>query len=72
MIKLNSNERMQAWRAKQTQQGGRNLSVWLDAEAWYMLDQIRKHFGRSTRGRNKPLIIAAIQHLYESIFSEEK
>jgi len=65
---MNSKERMQAWRAEKTGQGGRSLSLWLDPEAATQLDELRVHFGRSTRGRNKPLIARAIKHLYQTFF----
>jgi hypothetical protein len=68
--KMNNKERMQAWRAEKTGQGGRNLSVWLDPETTEQLDALRTHFGRSKRGRNKPLISIAIRHLHESIFNK--
>ena len=67
---MNQKERMRAWRAEQTQQGGRNLSVWLDPETTKQLDAIRKFLGRSTGGKNKPIITRAIRDLHKSIFTK--
>jgi hypothetical protein len=67
---MNGKDRMRAWRAKKSQEGGRSLSLWLESETAAQLDALRKHFGRSRRGRNKPLIEKAIRHLHKSIFNK--
>jgi hypothetical protein len=65
---MNSKDRMKAWRAEKTGQGGRSLSLWLDPETTEQLDALRNHFGRSKRGRNKPIITKAIRDLHKSVF----
>ena len=66
---MDSKQRMKAWRADKTGQGGRSLSLWLDSESKEQLDALRNHFGRSKRGKNKPIITKAIRDLHKTIFN---
>jgi hypothetical protein len=67
---MTQKQRMREWRAKKAQEGGRSLSIWLDPNTVAQLDALRKHFGKSGRGRNKPLIVRAIRLLYKSTFNQ--
>lgn len=67
---MTGKQRMREWRAKKVEEGGQSLSLSLDPETVAQLNALRKHFGRSRRGRNKPLIVRAIRYLHESIFNQ--
>jgi hypothetical protein len=66
---MHSKGRMQAWRSRKKEKGGRSLTVWLEPETAMELEALCKHFGRHSgryKGEIKPLIAEAIKHLYES------
>jgi hypothetical protein len=67
---MKSKEIMKKWRAKKAREGGRSLSLWLDPETTELLDALRKYFGRSKGGKNKPIITNAIRDLHKSIFAK--
>ena len=67
---MTGKQHMREWRAKKAEEGGRNLSIWLGPKTVAQLNALRKHYGPSRRGRNKPLIVRAIQHLHDSLFNQ--
>ena len=67
---MDSKERVKVWRAEKAKQGWANYNIWFDPKTRKLLDELRRHFGRSKRGKNKPIIVKAIQHLHDFIFNE--
>ena len=68
--KMRGKERVRKWRERKTQEGCKELSVWLDAESARMFDRLTEHYKRSIRPPNKRIIREAIQTLYESLFTD--
>jgi hypothetical protein len=68
--KMKESDRMRQWRSKKEEEGGRSLSLWLEPETAKQLNELRRHFGRSKGGRNKPIISKAIRDLHEAIFNK--
>lgn len=66
-MKKSIKERVRKCRARKAAKGGRPISVWLEPQTVLMLDAIRKHYGKSKRGKNAPLVAKAIDSLYQSI-----
>ena len=58
-------ERVSRYRQRKIDAGGRQLSLMLEPETARMLDSLRRHFGRSRRGKNAPLLKRAIETLYK-------
>jgi hypothetical protein len=58
------------YRARKAAEGGRPISVWLEPQTLLMLDALRKHFGKSKKGKNAPLVVKAIHVLYKSIINQ--
>jgi hypothetical protein len=69
-LKKFNRDRVRECRARKAAEGGRAISVMLEPQTAHKLDVIRKHYGRSKKGRNAPFIAMAIEALYQSIINQ--
>lgn len=60
-------ERVNRWREKKVQKGGRSLSVWLEPETAKMMDHLLDYYGETV----SPLITRGIKTLYEVTCNDE-
>ena len=63
-------DRVRDYRARKAAEGGRPISVWLEPETLLKIKSLRKHYGRSKRGKNAPLIAKIIEALYQSLIDK--
>jgi hypothetical protein len=67
---MNAKEKVKAWKAAKQKDGWRHMSLSVDYETARKIDEIRQTLSLSKGGKNKPVIVAAIRHLHQSIFNK--
>ena len=68
-VPLTNKQRVQSWREKNSKEGGRNLSVWLDADTVKQMDFLLDKFP----DKNKASLVAhAIESFYQKNISQNR